>query len=84
MEHNTLSDQLSDASIAKPQPHTPTPATSSVLSSVKHSMSPNALDQRYNKFFAVVAWLTERIDLRFYAPGARVPSVRQFADTFGV
>ncbi len=36
------------------------------------------------KVDAVAAWLNERIDLRLYAPGSRVPSVRRLADKLGV
>ena len=51
---------------------------------VSLAMSPSALDPRFNKVDAVVAWLTERIEMRFYAPSARVPSVRQLADKLEV
>ena len=42
------------------------------------------LDARFNKVDQVVAWLTERVEMRFYAPGARVPSVRALSDKLGV
>ncbi|MGL4768351.1 MAG: PLP-dependent aminotransferase family protein [Formosimonas sp.] len=42
------------------------------------------LDPRLNKVDQVVAWLTERVQMRFYAPGVRVPSVRALADKLGV
>ena len=42
------------------------------------------LDTRLNKVDQVVAWMGERIDMRFYAPGARVPSVRQLAERLDV
>lgn len=47
-------------------------------------MHPNALDSRYSKVDAVVAWVNERIELRYYAPGTRVPSVRQLAEKLEV
>lgn len=42
------------------------------------------LDARLNKVDQVVAWLTERVNMRFYAPGVRVPSVRALADKLDV
>jgi DNA-binding transcriptional MocR family regulator len=42
------------------------------------------LDARFNKVDQVVTWLNERVALRFYAPGARVPSVRALADKLSV
>ncbi|GHA69028.1 GntR family transcriptional regulator [Formosimonas limnophila] len=42
------------------------------------------LDSRFSKVDQVVAWLNERITMRYYAPGARVPSVRQLADKLSV
>lgn len=44
----------------------------------------SGLDTRFNKVDQVVAWMGERIDMRFYAPGARVPSVRQLAERLAV
>ena len=44
----------------------------------------SGLDTRFNKVDQVVAWMTERVDMRFYAPGARVPSVRQLAERLDV
>ncbi|TDR31988.1 PLP-dependent aminotransferase family protein [Hydromonas duriensis] len=42
------------------------------------------LEAGFNKVDQVVAWMGERVDMRFYAPGARVPSVRQLAERLGV
>lgn len=69
MTNNTLSTDLSGAS-----DHLI--ATGAVSTPI--------LDSRYNKVDQVVAWLTERINMRYYAPGARVPSVRQLADKLEV
>ena len=69
MEHNTLPLDTTDTAPA---------------GLVSLAMSPSALDPRFNKVDAVVAWLTERIEMRFYAPSARVPSVRQLADKLEV
>ena len=69
MEHNTLPLDTTDTA---PE------------GLVSLAMSPSALDPRFNKVDAVVAWLTERIEMRFYAPSARVPSVRQLADKLEV
>ena len=44
----------------------------------------NGLDARHNKVDQVVAWMGERVEMRFYAPGARVPSVRQLAERLSV
>ena len=52
---------------------------------VSHNTSTtNGLDTRFNKVDQVVAWMGDRIDMRFYAPGARVPSVRQLAERLNV
>ena len=79
MEHNTLTDQSINASVTNPTEDHP-PVSPQLLK----AMNPSALDPRFNKVDAVVAWLNERIEMRFYAPGARVPSVRQLADKLGV
>ena len=90
MDDYTLFQRLSQSSLngskATPVPAkvvTPTTHEKGKYQAV-NAMSPSALDPRFNKVDAVVAWLTERIDMRFYAPGARVPSVRQLADKLEV
>ncbi len=80
MENNTLTGQSPDASAKFDESMTPTSVSPQLL----NAMNPSALDPRFNKVDAVVAWLNERIEMRFYAPGARVPSVRQLADKLGV
>jgi DNA-binding transcriptional MocR family regulator len=61
----------------------PTRSPSAEQSSVGSLMN-RGLDPRFNKVDQVVAWLDERICMRYYAPGARVPSVRALADKLGM
>lgn len=50
-----------------------------------HTLSETkGLDVRFNKVDQVVNWLMELVNMRFYAPGARVPSVRALADKLAV
>lgn len=73
MDTDTITHPLADVN---PHPNTSVP--------LALAMHPAALDGRFNKVDALVAWLSERIEMRFYAPGARVPSVRQLADKLKV
>lgn len=55
-----------------------------VTATPKAVTTTSGLDTRFNKVDQVVSWMGERIDMRFYAPGARVPSVRQLAERLDV